>query len=271
MLDFPSLTQRDDAPALVMTSHSSGGASKTTTSLFALDAAWRSSRSLAILENDRQDSLAAYGPVTRVIFAPTEEVVHDPIADIVAHDPLDQALRNLGEATTIFYDGAAASLNRHTYVFEMLNVADRLAALGRHCLVLIPVSARHDLARESLQGYETWRTLLPAPHQIIPVLFHRDGDLRGVPAGHDLRKLLKMASDGVLVQPRVPMPVLIQHRRSGMKLCDLADSRNPLATAEIAARIGIAPSIVEMMRRCAGDALNYMDPQFQRLGFPLGL
>jgi hypothetical protein len=271
LLDFPPILQREAPPALMMTSHISGGASKTQSSIYALDAAWRAARDLVIFENDRQDIFGAYGPVTRLVLAATEQVVHDPIADIAGHEAFDVALRNTTDKTTILYDGAAASLNRHTYVFDMLNVADRIAALGSYCVVFVPVSARSDLARESLLTFTTWRELLPAPHAIIPVVFHRDGDAGKVPRDHDLAKLVKRADDGVLVQPRVPMAVLTQLRQSGMKLCELADARNPLDTGDIAARIGIAPTLVELMRRCAGDALDFIDPQFERLGFQFGL
>lgn len=271
MLEFPLPTQRDMPPALIVSSHYSGGSSKSQGLIYSADVCWRAGRDLSIFENDRQPILNAYGSVTRVVLSPTEEVVHNSVADIEAHAAFDDALRNVTENTTILYDCAAASLNRHTYIFDMLNVADRLAAMGRYCMVEVPVSARNDLARESLLTYETWRLLLSAEHLVIPFVFHRDGDAGRVPPGHDLHKLISMAGDGVLVQPRIPMPVLTDYRRSGMKLCELADARNPLDTGEMAARIGIHPSLVEMMRRCAGDALTFIDPQFERLGFRLGL
>ena len=271
MLEFPPVTARDLPPALSVTSHISGGSSKSTTSFYALDAAWRSSRELIILDNDGLDALNAYGKVIRVHLAPTEDVVNEPLADIIAHQPFDQALREMTDKTMIHYDGAAASLNRHTFVMDMLNVPDRLEALGQYGVIYVPVSARLDLAKESLETFKVWRALFQSPHMVIPVVFHRDGDPSRVASDHPLAKLVKTATDGFIVQPRVPMTILTQYRRTGMKLCELADSRDPLGTGELAARIGIAPALVEMMRRCAGDALSAMDPQFQRLGFHLGL
>jgi hypothetical protein len=271
MLEFPPLVQRKDPPALCVTSQISGGASKTTTLGFALDAAWRSGRNVLIYENDRQDSLRAYGKVTRLAFPPSEDLVHEPLADVYTHGPFDTDLRKLDEKTTLFYDGAANALNRHTYVFETLNVAGRLAARGRYCVIFVPVSARADLAREGLLVFQTWRALLPAPHMVVPVVFHRDGDPSKVAADHDLRRLVAIASDGFITQPRIPMAVLIQHRRSGLKMCDLADARDPLATDAIAKRIGLDPTVVEMMRFNAAEMLRSLDPQFQKLGFTLGL
>lgn len=271
MLEFPPLVPRDLPPAVAMTSHISGGAGKTTFALMMLDVAWRSSCRLFIFENDRQPCLAAYGDVQRVLLAPAEEIVHDSLADVMNHASFDTTVRGLQPGDFAFYDGAAASLNRHSYVWEMLNFAGRLEAMGRYMMVAVPVTTRADLARESLVVYETWRELLSPAHIVIPVILHRDGDPRKVPAGHDLHTLVKLARDGVIVQPRIPMPILIQQRRSGMKLCELADARDPLTTEAIAKRIGMDPTIVELMRRCSADILTAIDPQLERLGFQLGL
>lgn len=271
MLDFPPIATRELPPSLTVTTHVSGGSSKTTTSFYTLDAAYRASRDIVIFDNDGIKSLQSYGKVVRVQLAPTETVVNEPLADVEAHADFDEAIRKITDSTLIHYDCAAASVNRHTYIMDMLNVPDRLEALGRYAVLFVPVSARVDLAEESLNTFEAWRALFPEPHMVIPVVFWRDGDPRRVGSNHPLAKLIKIANDGVLVQPRVPMPILTQYRRTGMKLCELADGRDPLDTTKIAARTGIEPHVMEMMRRCAGDALANMDPQFQRLGFPLGL
>lgn len=271
MFDIPEPAISEQPPALALIQQQIGGSGKSFTGQLLADAAYRSERELGIFENDGQRFYDGYGPVTRLLLPPSEEVVHDPIADVRAHSPLSTALSSLSDDGLLLYDCCAANLNRHTFAIQYTNLPERVLATGRHCLILIPSSARPDIAREALTGYEVWRDLLPSPHRVIPVISRRDGTIDHLPAGHDLLKLVKSAADGVLLMPRTPMAIINDIRRSGLRLCDLADMRNPLSTPEIAARIGQDPTIVEMMRRCAGDMIAKFDPQLQRLGFPLGL
>src|SRR5690606_38137317 len=121
------------------------------------------------------------------------------------------------------YDTSAASLNRLGYVIDMLNIPDRVAAMESHCLVLVPASARPDIASEALATFQVWKSIMPSPHRVVPVIFHRDGDPSRVPEGHPLRALVAVAEDGCIVQPRVPMQVLLAHKGSGLPLYQLAD------------------------------------------------
>lgn len=271
-LHFPLPNQIDVAPGLVIVSQISGGTSKTWTATLIIDAAVRAGRTLKIFENDRQDILGAYGKVNRIKLAATEEVVHNPVADIEVHEDLDTALRRLAKHKdeTVVYDTSAASLNRLGYVIDMLNIPDRVAAMESHCLVLVPASARPDIASEALATFQVWKSIMPSPHRVVPVIFHRDGDPSRVPEGHPLRALVAVAEDGCIVQPRVPMQVLLAHKGSGLPLYQLADLRDPLATMDIAKRAGITPVVAELMRRACADVLAEFDPQLARLGFQLG-
>jgi hypothetical protein len=271
MLDFPPVEPRDLPPALTIASHIVGGASKTTTGFYVLDAAWRSCLEPIIFSNDEVPIFKSYGTLHHLPLAPTETVVGEPLADIVAHEAFDAALRKWTDKQLLHYDCAAASLNRHSYVMEMLNVADRVVAMGSYATIFVPASARTDLSDGSLETFKVWRSLFPAPHMVIPVVIHRDGNPRQISASHPLAKLVKLASDGVIVQPPVPMSILTEYRRTGMKLWKLADSRDPLDTTALAAGIGLPATILETIRSCVAGALGSMDPQLQRLGFYLGL
>ena len=271
-LAFPLPEQSPTAPGLVIVSQIPGGTSKTWTATLAIDAAVRSGCNVRIFENDTQPILAAYGNVTRIKLASTEDVVHNSTADIEVHAPLDEAIRQFVDHPdqTVVYDTSAASLDRLSYVVDMLNIADRLDAMGSHCVILVPASARPDIASDALTTCKVWRSIMPAPHRVIPVIFHRDGDPTRVPDDHPLRKLVANAEDGVIVQPRVPMPVLLAHKKSGLPVFALADMRDPLATTEIAKRAGIEPVMAELMRRACADVLAEIDPNFERLGFRFG-
>lgn len=271
-LHFSPPDRVDAPPGLIIVSQISGGTSKTWTSTLVIDAAIRAGRTLHIFENDRQDILQAYGSVRRIKLAATEEVVHNPTADIEVHEDLDAALRRLAEHEdeTIVYDTSAASLNRLGYVVDMLNIPDRIVAMGSHCLVLVPVSARQDIASEALVTFKVWKSIMPAPHRVVPVIFYRDGDPTRVSEDHPLRSLVAMAEDGCIVQPRVPLQVLLAHKGSGLPLYQLADLRDPLATMDIAKRAGIAPVMAELLRRACADVLADIDPQMALLGFRHG-
>lgn len=258
-------------PALVLTQQQIGGSGKTFVSQIAIDAAIRAGIDLTIFENDGQTVFDCHGGATRIVLPATEEVVHDPLADVRAHAPLSAALTGLEANAMVFYDGCAASLNRHTFGIQYTNIPERLVAMGRHMVVLLVVSARPDIAREGLICYEVWRDMLGAPHRVIPVVSERDGSTKSLPAGHDVNKLVKMAADGVITLPRIPMPVINEARRTGMRLSDLGDPRNPLDTPDIAGRTGQDAATLELVRRCIGEFLVELDPQLQRLGFPLGL
>lgn len=269
---FPLPEQSSAAPSLVIVSQIPGGASKTWTATLAIDAAVRSGRSVRIFENDTQPILGAYGDVTRIKLASTEDVVHNSTADIEVHAPLDEAIRHFADHPdqTVVYDTSAASLDRLSYVVDMLNIADRLEAMGSHCVILVPASARPDIAGDALITCKVWRSIMPHPHRIVPVIFHRDGDPARVPEDHPLREVVAGSEDGVIVQPRVPMPVLLAHKKSGLPIFALADTRDPLATAQIANRAGIEPVMAELMRRACADVLAQIDPGFERLGFRFG-
>tara|TARA_A100001391_G_scaffold205405_1_gene205801 strand:+ start:1529 stop:2344 length:816 start_codon:yes stop_codon:yes gene_type:complete len=271
MLEIPDLVAAERPPLLTLTSHRLGGTGKSLSGQIVVDAAYRSGLNLAIFENDDQNFYDPYGNVHHVVLPATDEVVHDPIADVRVHGEFDRALLEAGPDDCLIYDCAAASINRHTYVIDQLDVGPRLEAMGRHALVLVPTSAREDIAREALETYEVWRDLLPTPHRIVPMISQRDGDVRHLPAGHDLRKLVKLTGDGAFLVPRIPTAIINDVRRSGMKLCELADTRNLLATKEMARKIGMDPTIVQMMRRSAGTVLSETDAQMRCLGFTLGL
>lgn len=271
MLDIPPLLAVDQPPLLSLCSHRLGGCSKSFMGQLLIDAGCRSALNLDILENDSQRIYDAYGHVQHILLPPTDTIVHDPIADLRVHAGLDRAILKSDHATCIIYDCAAGALNRHTYVVDQLDIGLRLNAMERHCLVLVPTSARDDIAREAIATFEVWRELLPHPHRVVPVVSQRDGDIHNLPKGHDLHTLMKLATDGAFLLPRIPMSILNDIRRSGLTLYELADTSNPLATAAMAAEIGLDPTIVQLMRRAAGSLLSETDPQMVRLGFPLGL
>lgn len=271
MLDIPELVAAAQPPLVAITSQRLGGCGKSLGGQIVVDGAYRSGLTPRIFENDGQHFYAPYGDVRHVLLPPTDEVVHDQIADIRVHSGFDQALLGAKPDDCLIYDCAAGALNRHTFVVDQLDVGLRLEAMGRHALVLVMTSAREDIAREALETFEVWRDLLPEPHRIVPMISQRDGDIRKLPAGHDLHKLLGIASDGAFLLPRIPMAIVNDIRRSGFKLCDLADTRNPLATAEMARKMGMDPTIVQMMRRSSGTLLSETDEQMTRLGFTLGL
>lgn len=271
MLDFPEIPQSDQPPLIVLTQHRIGGSGKSLAAQLLCEAAHRSGLNLSIFDNDEQRFFDAYGTVSRIKLPASESVVHDPIADIRVHAALDRRLHEAQDNECIIYDCAAASIDRHTFVVDELDIALRLQAMDRHCVVFVPVTVRPDIAREAIVAYEIWRDLLDPPNRVIPVLSHRDGDVRNVPAGHDLRKLLKIARDGVLVVPPTPMAVINEIRLSGLRLGEMADPRNILATAEIAHRIGQDPTIFQLMRRASAKLLTGTDAPMRRLGFTLGL
>jgi len=271
MLDIPEIVAANQPPAIAMITQKPGGCSKSFGTQIVVDGAYRSGLDLHIFQNDNQPFYDPYGAVHHTPLPATDEVVHDPIADVRVHSLFDRTLLQAGSTDCLIYDCAAGSLNRHTYIVDQLDLGLRLAAMGRHILILVPTSAREDIARESLETVEVWRDLLPEPHRIVPMISQRDGDIHRLPSGHDLRKLMKIATDGAYLLPRIPMSVLNDIRRSGMKLCDLADPRNPLATAEMARTMGMDPTIVQLMRRAAGTLLSETDEQTMRLGFTLGL
>ena len=271
MTDFPEIPNCDKPPLIVLTQHRLGGSGKSLIGQLFVDAAFRSGLDVGLYENDDQTFYDAYGKVCHIRMPATEVVVHEPRADVTAHGAFDRAVLAAGSNSCLLYDCSAASLNRHTYVFDELDYALRLHAAGRYCLVLIPVSARPDIARESLVAYEVWRDLLPHPNRIVPVINQRDGNVHDLPAGHDVHTLVRQASDGVFVIPRTTMAVINDWRRSGMRLCDLADTRDILGTAAMAEKIGQDPTIMQMMRRAAGRLLTETDPQMIRLGFLQGL
>jgi len=271
MLTIPELTTSDKPPLLTLASQRLGGCGKSLGGQITVDSSYRSALDLHIFENDGQNFYDPYGTVRHVSLPPTDEVVHDQIADVRVHAELDRALLGAGANDCLIYDCAAGSLNRHTYVIDQLDIGPRLVAMDRHALVFVMTSARDDIARQGLETFEVWRDLLPSPHRIVPMISQRDGDIHQVPAGHDLRKLLKIATEGAFLVPRVPMTVVNDIRRSGLKLCELADTRNPLATAEMARKMAMDPTIVQLMRRSASALLSQTDEQMMRLGFTLGL
>lgn len=271
MLDIPELVAQERPPLLTMNSHLLGGAGKSLGGHICADAAYRSGLALHIFENDGQRFYDPYVSVNQVVLPPSEELLHDQIADIRVHRGFDKALRDAGPTDCVIYDCAAASLNRHTFVVDQLDIGLRLEAMGRYALILVPTSAREDISREALVTWEVWRDLLPSPHLIVPMISQRDGNVHSLPAGHDLRKLLKLANDGALLLPRIAMSVVNDIRLSGLKLCELGDSRNPLATAQMADKMGMDPTLVQMMRRVAAGLLEDTDAQMQRLGFTLAL
>jgi hypothetical protein len=271
MIDFPEIPPCDTPPLIVLTQHRLGGSGKSLCGQLLVDAAYRSGLDLKLFENDDQPFYDPYGEVCHIKMPATETVVHNSRADVSAHVSLDRALIAAGPNDCLIYDCSAASINRHTYVFDELDFALRLAAMERYCMVAIPVSARPDLAREALLGFEIWRDLLPFPNRIVPMINQRDGDVHDLPPGHDLHTLIKLASDGVFVIPRTTMAVINDWRRSNMRLCDLADTRDILGTAAMAKKIGQDPTIMQMMRRAAGRLLTESDNQMVRLGFLPGL
>lgn len=271
MLEIPELAVQQQPPLLILSSHPLGGCSKSFTTQIFVDGAYRAGLNLHIVENDNQRFYDPYGDVNHLPMPPAEELIHDQLADIRAHAGFDKAVREAKPNDCVTYDCAAASLNRHTFVIDQLDVALRLEAMERYIMVAIPTSAREDIARQALEAWEVWRDLLPSPHIIIPVISQRDGDVRRLPEGHDLRKLLRIANDGAFLLPRVPMSVVNDMRLSGLKLCELGDSRNPLATGEMARKMGMDPTLVQLMRRVAAGVLMDTDVQMERLGFTLGL
>lgn len=271
MFEIPELLVAEQPPLLILISHRIGGSGKSLGGQIFCDGAYRSMLNPHIFENDSQRFFDPYGNVHHVPLPPTEEVVHDQIADIRVHIEFDRALLNAAHSDCLIYDCAAASINRHTFVIDQLDIGLRLEAMGRHALVLVPTSAREDIAREAVECWQIWRDLLPSPHRVVPMISQRDGNIHTLPAGHDLRKLLKMSSDGAFLLPRVAMSVVNDIRLSGLKLCELGDSRNPLATAEMAQKMGMDPTLVQMMRRVAGGLLQDTDDQMRRLGFTLAL
>ncbi|WP_127143893.1 hypothetical protein [Pelagibacterium montanilacus] len=271
MLDIPEIVAAPQSPLLTIPSHRLGGSAKSFMSQILVDAGHRSGLDLKIFENDSQRFYDPYASVQHILFPPTDVVVHDPIADVRVHSVLDRALLEAGPNDCLIYDTSAASINRLTFVMDQLDVALRLVAMERHALIVVPTSAREDIARDALETYEVWRDLLPAPHRVVPAVSQRDGDIHTLPAGHDLRKLLKVAEDGAFLMPQVPMTIIDGIRRSGLMLFRLGDSRNPLETAEMAKKMGMDPTLVQMMRRAAGTILSETDEQMRRLGFILGL
>ncbi|MGV8855897.1 MAG: hypothetical protein ACOH2L_14770, partial [Devosia sp.] len=189
MLEIPELVASELPPLLTLTSQRLGGSGKSLGGQIIVDGSYRSALDLHIFENDNQRFYDPYGPVQHVPLPPTEEVVHDPIADVRIHAGLDRALLAAGPNDCLIYDCAAASINRHTYVVDQLDVGLRLEAMGRHALVLVLTSARDDIARDALETFEVWRDLLPGTHRIVPMISQRDGNIHKLPTGHDLRKL----------------------------------------------------------------------------------
>ncbi|KQN73480.1 hypothetical protein [Devosia sp. Leaf64] len=271
MLDFPEIRQQEMPPLLIMTQHRLGGVGKSLVAHLLAEASHRSLLSLWLYDNDGQQFLKPYGQLTRLLLAATEIVVNDPLADIRAHEALDQRLHMALPNDILLYDGAASSINRHTYAVDQLDFGPRLEAIGRYAMIAIPVTTRPDIARDALVAFEIWRDLLPSPHIIVPFISNRDGDVRNVSPGHDLRKLVKMANDGVVVIPPTPMAIINEIRLSGLTLGDMADPRKILEIAKIAESIGQNPTIFQLMRRASAKLITETDGAMRRLGFTLGL
>lgn len=130
MLEIPDLVAAERPPLLTLTSHRLGGTGKSLSGQIVVDAAYRSGLNLAIFENDDQNFYDPYGNVHHVVLPATDEVVHDPIADVRVHGEFDRALLEAGPDDCLIYDCAAASINRHTYVIDQLDVDPRLEAMG---------------------------------------------------------------------------------------------------------------------------------------------
>jgi hypothetical protein len=154
-------------------------------------------------------------------------------------------------------------------ILDQLDVNGQLVELDVSALVLVPVSARADVAEAALATYVAMARVLPDQF-VMPVVFFRDGDPVDLPSDHAFWKLMGRAKHGVITQPRIIRQIGLLLERTDKTLSDMADTTDDKAIEQLAVKLDTSEVRVRMLISVCRDIVVHIDEQFHPLGFQPG-
>ncbi len=226
---------------------------------------------VCILQNDSQKRLDMYGEVIKIPLATSSEVMENELADVDKHEGLLALIRELetNPKKLIIYDTSAGSIGRIPIVFDSLSIADRLTAMGEFALVVVPLTARNDIAASAVATMKAMSKALPG-HYIVPIKNHRDGSPNDLPADHAFHAALRLAKHGFLSLPHINKQAALLLEQTTRPLHHIADPQGPVSALELASELGTTEGRAEVVMTTARHILAGTLKEANGLGFQLG-
>jgi hypothetical protein len=221
-----------------------------------------------ILQNDEQTRLMRYGQVETIRLAGTTEVMENEMSDIDRHEKLLELIDELKDnpELLIVYDMAAGSVGRLADIFDELAINERLLEIGETALVIVPVTARADIADAALFTINQFQGAL-ADHLVMPIINYRDGSPADLGPDHPFHQALKSAKNGVLEFPAINKQSALLFERMDRTLHDVVALEGSAAISGLAAELGTSAARATLLVGTCQKILTGLKPQAESLGF----
>ena len=180
---------------------------------------------IAALRNDQHDRLDRYVASTRIEWATTHDMIAGNVSlDLDRHEVLVELIDDFlpRPRSVIVYDSSAAGGERLPTVLLLDLYAQRLAALDRSALILVPLRPTDDIAAGALYALEAAETAMPGS-LVVPVVLAQDADIAPLDTEHAFFKCIALARHGVIRLPHFPAAITGHLDRLSMPLWALTD------------------------------------------------